>query len=118
MCYYKYLMLNANFQNFLQCCSCTFYFKGEIAHFWDARLCSMCCWFNHNCSTCSSRTCDRICCGSLGSCNGARLILLKTNSEIPHTWILSCCCSIGVDEFPTKKTQIERGEILMKWRKP
>ncbi|KDO83933.1 hypothetical protein CISIN_1g027613mg [Citrus sinensis] len=31
----------------------------------------MCCWFNHNCSTCSSRTCDRICCGSLGSCNGA-----------------------------------------------
>lgn len=42
----------------LQCCTCAHYFTGEATHFWYSRLCFMCCWFNNNCPTCSTRTRD------------------------------------------------------------
>ncbi|KAJ0019975.1 hypothetical protein Pint_31832 [Pistacia integerrima] len=79
--YISFYMLNANFHNFLQCCPSTYYFRGDVTHFWDSWLHSMCCWFNNNCSTCSSRARDRVCQGSLGSCNRACFSLVCSSSH-------------------------------------
>lgn len=50
----------------MQCCSCTYHFTWEATYFWYFGLRSVCCGINNYCSTCSSRTWDWVCYGSLG----------------------------------------------------
>ena len=64
--------LSADCYIVLQCCTCAHYFTGEVTYFWNSWLCSVCCGFYNNCSTCSSRTWNSFCNGSLGTCYGPR----------------------------------------------
>lgn len=59
----------------LQCCSCTYHFTGEATYFWSSWLYSLCGGLHNHCSSCSSRTWNRIRDRSLANGNGARYCL-------------------------------------------
>lgn len=61
----------------LQCGTCTHDSTGELAHIWNAGLCSLYRGVHHYCASCTTRTCYWFCEGSVGSCYWTRLFLFQ-----------------------------------------
>ena len=68
MCNYSSGLTNPCESHFMQCSACTYNVEGEITYSRNPRLYSLCGWVNLNCLTCTSRTSDWICKGSLDTC--------------------------------------------------
>lgn len=73
----------------LQCCSCTYHFRGEATYFWGSWLYSMCGGLHNHCSSCTSRTWNRIRDRSLANGNGARYKARSLESVVSVYYFIS-----------------------------